>query len=68
MYTYECRNEKQLVYVPVARNGTSEDASLNILVFDAMSHGTFLFPFVSLLIHRNEMTRTVEVLKNKEEH
>ena len=68
VYTYECRNEKQLVYVPVARNGTSEDASLNILVFDAMSHGTFLFPFVSLLIHRNEMTRTVEVLKNKEEH
>ena len=43
VYLFECRDEQQFVSVPVYRNGTSKGNSINMLMFDALSHSSFLF-------------------------
>lgn len=42
VYLFECRDEEQLVSVPVYRNVTSKGNSMNMLMFDALSHSSFL--------------------------
>lgn len=43
VYLFECRDEKQFVSVPVYRNVTSKGNSMNMLMFNALSHSSFLF-------------------------